>query len=41
MKLICLDPSIGFDKVMANFPLSLMIVSGTLSPLEAWEMETR
>lgn len=36
---ICLDPKNGFKRVISLKPRSIIVTSGTLSPLNTWPIE--
>ncbi len=39
IKLVCLNPGIGFANLNLHRPLSIILTSGTLTPLESFETE--
>lgn len=40
MVLYCFNPKFMFDKIMKLNPKSIIITSGTLSPLKSWKVAT-
>ena len=37
LKLICLTPSLTFQDILNKKPYSLILTSGTMAPLDAWQ----
>lgn len=37
IKLVCLTPSLTFDEILKLKPRSIILTSGTLSPMDSWE----